>query len=289
MAYLPLNDATIYYEVEGDGKPIVFIHGMGLSHVNWRGQVDYLREHGFKTITIDIRGHGRSSETIGATKKNNIVDQITNDIYQLLCQIDISNAVFVGYSTGTILVQNMALTYPGMVKGIFLAGAFPKVHNLYLYGKIISSLSLIYMKVRKPLEKSVAKSNGKDEEQIKLFQQEAKKVKRKEAIRLLRASLEFDCLERLKEIEVPILVTYGGNETHMMTYRRDYLQYAPTAEVCLLPNVNHAALTKCKDKFNEVLLDYVQSIYQENRNAGIYLRNPRMINATPSPINNNFE
>lgn len=56
MAYLPLKEATIYYEVEGEGKPLVFIHGMGLSHLNWRPQVDFFSKRGFKTITFGCSG-----------------------------------------------------------------------------------------------------------------------------------------------------------------------------------------------------------------------------------------
>ncbi|WP_025026205.1 alpha/beta fold hydrolase [Caldalkalibacillus mannanilyticus] len=288
MAYLPLKDVTIYYEVEGEGFPIVLIHGMGLSHVNWRGQVEYFTKHGYQTITLDIRGHGRSTETLQMNKHKNIINQLTEDVYKLLTKLSIKEAVFAGYSTGTVIVQNFTLTYPELVRGIVLSGAFPKIHNLYLFGKFISSISLAYLKLRKPLEKGVARSNGKDEDQINLFHKEAKKVRRKEAIRLLRASLDFDCRDRLKEIQVPILVTYGGNERYMMTYRHDYLLEAPTAEVCLFPNVNHATLTKSEEKYNQVLLDFIEKVTIQEKPLDYFL-NPRMMNPTPNPINKSLE
>jgi pimeloyl-ACP methyl ester carboxylesterase len=282
MAYLPLKDATIYYEVEGQGEPLVFIHGMGLSHLNWRPQVDFFSKRGFKTITLDIRGHGRSTETLPSYKEANIIKQITQDIYKLLKGLDIEQGILIGYSTGTAICQDFALTYPQLTKGLVLSGSFAKISNLYLLGKFTGGLGLSYMKMRPILEKGVARSNGKDKEQIQLFRQEAKKVKRKEAIRLLTASLSFDCREKLKEMEHPILVTYGGNERHMMKYRHEYLTLAPQAEVCLFPNVNHATLTKCTESYNKVLLDFFQTVYHTEGN---HFLNPNKIKTTPNPIN----
>jgi pimeloyl-ACP methyl ester carboxylesterase len=292
MAYLPLKDATIYYEVEGVGDPLVFIHGMGLSHVNWRPQVDFFTQHGFKTITIDIRGHGRSSETLKAYREENIIKQITHDLFKLLEGLDIEKGVFIGYSTGTVNCQDFALTYPDMVKGIVLTGAFPKISNLYLYSKFTGSIGLAYMNARMILERGVARSNGKNKEQISVFRREAKMVRRKEAIRLLKGSLGFDCKEQLKQIQVPILVTYGGNERHMMKYRHDYLTYAPSAEICMFPNVNHATPTKCTESYNKVLLDFFNKIYEKDDRSEAeqdYFLSPNKINPTPSPINKSLE
>lgn len=292
MAYLALKEATIYYEVEGDGDPLIFIHGMGLSHVNWRPQVDFFSQHGYKTITIDIRGHGRSSETLKAYRKENIIKQITHDLYTLLKGLDIKEAVFIAYSTGTVNCQHFALTHPHLVKGIVLTGAFPKISNLYLYSKFAGSMGLAYMNARMFLERGVARSNGKDKEQISVFRREAKMVRRKEAIRLLKGSLGFDCRKQLKQIHAPILVTYGGNERHMMTYRHDYLSYAPSAEICMFPNVNHATPTKCTESYNAVLLDFFETVYKKEsriENERNYFLSPNKINPTPSPINKSLE
>lgn len=286
MAYLPLKDATIYYEVKGQGEPLVFVHGLGLSHLNWKPQVDFFSSRGFKTITLDVRGHGRSTETLSSYKGASLINQITQDIYKLLKGLDIEKGILIGYSTGTAICQDFALTYPQLMKGLVLSGSFAKISNLYLFGKFTGGLGLTYLNMRPLLEKGVARSNGKDKEQIQLFRQEAKKVKRKEVIRLLTASLRFDCREKLKEMEHPILVTYGGNERHMMKYRHEYLTLAPNAEVCLFPNVNHATATKCTESYNKVLLDFFQTVYHKEED---YFLNPKRINPTPNPINKSLE
>jgi len=287
LPFLTRQDAKIYYEVEGEGYPIVFIHGMGLSHINWREQVKHVTAHGFQSICIDVRGHGQSSATNCSYAEHNPLAQCCMDIVHLMNELEIEHAVMIGYSTGTAIAQQLALTYPEKVKGLFLSGAFPVVNNLYLQGKFRMALFLTQLRARRVLAKSVARSNGKDREQIEQFKKIAIKVNRKEAIRLMKASLLFDCRERLKEITVPMLINYGGNETHMMTYRHDYLTYAPTAEVCLFPHVNHATPTKSTEEYNRVLLDFIQSL--ELPEQPPYFFNPSSINPTPNPMNTSFE
>ena len=58
----PVNDVELYYEIHGEGVPLVLLHG-GLGHVgHWENQLPVLSEH-YKVIAMDSRGHGRSTMT----------------------------------------------------------------------------------------------------------------------------------------------------------------------------------------------------------------------------------
>ncbi|MDQ0337740.1 pimeloyl-ACP methyl ester carboxylesterase [Caldalkalibacillus uzonensis] len=289
MGYLPTDSGHMYYEVEGNGFPLVFIHGMGLSHVNWRAQVDFFKHRGFKTVTIDTRGHGKSSPTHSSEGKRTPVNHLqanTRDLYQLLNKLEIEECFLVGYSTGTLIAQQFVTHYPERVKGTVISGAFPKISNLYLWGKFTAGLGLTSLNATHLLSRLVARSNGKDEAQITAFRIEASKVDRDEAIGLLKDALAFDCRDALPKIKTPILVTYGGNERHMMKYRHDYLTLCPAAEVVLFPEVNHATMTKKTESYNKVLLDFFQTILEHRDN---YFLKPKIINPTPVPINTNLE
>ena len=56
--YLKIKDHHIYFEVAGNGNPIILIHGGYLDHSIWNSQVEYLNRHGYKTIIFDDLGHG---------------------------------------------------------------------------------------------------------------------------------------------------------------------------------------------------------------------------------------
>jgi pimeloyl-ACP methyl ester carboxylesterase len=260
MGYLTTPDTSIYYEIQGTGTPILFIHGMGLTLKNWDSQASFLAKQGFQVISVDLRGHGRSTPTSHPHLNRNIIYQATDDLVQLLKDLKHSKVILVAYSTGTVIAQQFALTYPTYTKALVLSGSFPKIHNLYLYSKFTIGLGLCYARARKVLEAGVALTNGKDNRQRKLFFNEAKKVNRSETIRLIKDALQFDCRSRLDEINSPILVTYGQREKGMMTYRRDYLTQAKSAEVVVLPAVKHATATKKDAAYNDILLHFLKGI-----------------------------
>jgi pimeloyl-ACP methyl ester carboxylesterase len=296
MPELIRESAHIYYETEGpdDGYPLIFVHGMGLSHVSWRPQVDAVTAAGYRSITFDIRGHGRSSPDGAAqeetrnerehtrTHVKRIICDITRDLYMIMDRLALGKAILIAYSTGCVIAQQFAIDYPHRTDGLLLSGAFPKASNAYMIGRLAGGIGLAALNLRRLLETGVARSNGKDREQIRIFKDEAQKVSRTATIRILQDTLAFDCRDDLKQLPMPVLVTYGGNERHMMKYRTEYLQLLSGSEVCLFPNVNHAASMKKEDDYNRVLLDFAgRTAHGDNP----YFFKPINMNPTPRPTN----
>ncbi|MBV8067678.1 MAG: alpha/beta hydrolase [Candidatus Eremiobacteraeota bacterium] len=87
----------LYYEDHGDGLPVVLIHGYPLSGRAWDRQVPVLLESGFRTITYDRRGFGKSSQP--ATGYD--YDTFAEDLHTLLEELDLYDVTLVGHSMGT--------------------------------------------------------------------------------------------------------------------------------------------------------------------------------------------
>jgi non-heme chloroperoxidase len=90
-------DTEIYYEDHGAGRPVVLIHGYPLSGRAWDKQVPALLEAGYRVITYDRRGFGKSSQP--ATGYD--YDTFTADLNSLLESLNLGDAVLVGHSMGT--------------------------------------------------------------------------------------------------------------------------------------------------------------------------------------------
>jgi non-heme chloroperoxidase len=87
----------LYYEDLGSGTPIVLIHGFPLSGAAWEKEVAALLKAGYRTITYDRRGFGKSSQpSIGYD-----YDSFAADLNTLMTQLDLRDAVLVGHSMGT--------------------------------------------------------------------------------------------------------------------------------------------------------------------------------------------
>jgi non-heme chloroperoxidase len=112
----------IHYEDHGSGDPVVLIHGYPLNGNSWERQERELLDKGYRVISYDRRGFGRSSQpTIGYD-----YDTFAADLHALLEHLDLSDIVLVGFSMGTGEVTRYLGSYgSARVRKAALLGAIP--------------------------------------------------------------------------------------------------------------------------------------------------------------------
>src|SRR5262245_39006473 len=101
MPYLTVGEENsasieIYYEDHGSGKPVVLIHGWPLSGASWEKQTAALLTAGYRVITYDRRGFGRSSQPVTGYDYGTLAA----DLDRLLTGLDLRDATLVGFSMG---------------------------------------------------------------------------------------------------------------------------------------------------------------------------------------------
>lgn len=99
MPHLTLEndrDLQLYYEDFGSGQPIILIHGWPLSGKSWELQIPVLLELGYRVITYDRRGFGKS----GVTESGYDYNSLTNDLHEIITQLDLKNVILAGFSMG---------------------------------------------------------------------------------------------------------------------------------------------------------------------------------------------
>jgi len=90
------NRVDIFYEDYGTGQPVILIHGWPLSHKAWEGQVAEIVDAGFRCIAYDRRGFGISS----APWNGYDYSSLASDLRELILQLDLHDAIIVGFSMG---------------------------------------------------------------------------------------------------------------------------------------------------------------------------------------------
>ena len=101
------SSIDLHYEDRGAGQPVVLIHGFPLSGRSWEKQAFALLDAGFRVITYDRRGFGDSSQpTTGYD-----YDTFAADLDALMTELDLRDAVLVGFSMGTGEVTRYLGTY----------------------------------------------------------------------------------------------------------------------------------------------------------------------------------
>src|SRR5450432_11048 len=117
------SDINLHYEDHGSGNPVVLIHGYPLSGASWERQVPALLEAGFRVITYDRRGFGKSSQpTVGYD-----YDTFADDLHRLITQLKLRDASLVGFSMGAGEVARYIGKYgsKGVSKAVIISGVTP--------------------------------------------------------------------------------------------------------------------------------------------------------------------
>jgi non-heme chloroperoxidase len=90
------DGAKIFYKDWGKGQPVVFSHGWPLNADAWDDQLFFFASNGYRAIAHDRRGHGRSTQTLNG----NDMDTYADDLAALVEDLDLTNAIHIGHSTG---------------------------------------------------------------------------------------------------------------------------------------------------------------------------------------------
>lgn len=103
-------------EVEGEGPPVVCIHGLGGTSNTWTPVLRAMRDHA--VVRIDLPGSARS----GAGTDGLSIERMADTVIAVCKHLNIAGAHFVGHSMGTIVCQHVAVRQPSLVKAMALFG-----------------------------------------------------------------------------------------------------------------------------------------------------------------------
>ncbi len=109
---------NIHYIVEGDGKPLTLIHGVGANLHNWDRVVERMRDR-YRILRLDMRGHGESGEITPECTLESFVD----DVCRAMDLAGFEKTDLAGFSLGGMVAQLFAVTYPERVEKLALLSA----------------------------------------------------------------------------------------------------------------------------------------------------------------------
>ncbi len=244
-----------YYTIIGAGFPMIFIHGLGLNHQNWLGQVPVFAKQ-FTVITYDIRGHGGT----GSSHRPIEIRDLSEDLRALCAHLKISKAFLVAYSSGTLIAEQFALDHPDMIAGLCLIGAYARVHGVPMVMKSTLSKWIVQAKMYKLMAYSVAHSNAENLVQRGFFYRIAKRVEPTEAIRIIEATNHFVSSREVSAIRCPVLLVNGNKDKSTEAFAREFVKRMPNAEIAVVEGVKHAVATRTTAAFNSILQDFVDRI-----------------------------
>jgi non-heme chloroperoxidase len=274
MDRITTKDGTsIYFKDWGAGPPVVFSHGWPLSADAWEDQMMFLAERGFRCIAHDRRGNGRSGQSWGG----NDMDTFVSDLDDLMNQLDIKGATFVGHSTGGGEAVRYVARHGGGGRAIKLV-AMGAVVPIMLQGD--ANPSGLPISAFDDIRKSVAADRSQFWKDLSMafygFNKPGAQVSEglRESFWLqgMMGSLkaEYDCVkafsetdftEDLRAIDAPTLFLHGEADqiVPIDASAKVAVKLVKNATLKIVPGAPHGMASTHKDIVNAALLEFLQS------------------------------
>ncbi|MEX3743760.1 MULTISPECIES: alpha/beta fold hydrolase [Lysinibacillus] len=258
MPMLDVEGSSLFYQVKGEGTPIVFIHPPLLTSTNFVYQVEQLSKK-YKVITFDIRGHGRSVYSKQAITYPLIVDDIVN----LLDFLAIEKAFISGYSTGGSILLEFLLSYPSRALGGIVISGMSEVKDFYLKQRISLAVKLANKKAISVLTLAISWGNSKTRHLFSKLYKDASYGDVRNIQQYFRYSLHYNCTNRLQDIDSPVLLVFGTKDKAFYQYAHILNEKLPHSVLAFLENEEHQIPTKSAVKLNEKIDEFIQNHYEK--------------------------
>ena len=254
------GDAELYYEAEGEGPPVLLLHGLGSSTRDWEYQIPELAQS-HRVIVLDVRGHGRSSKPPGPYS----VAQFASDATALLCRLNAAPAHVVGLSMGGMIAFQMAVDSPEVVRSLVIANSGPAMilRKLHQRALIRSRFFVVRLFGMRALAKMVVYPVFPDPGQEGLRQRFMDSIAANDPrayLDSLRAINGWSVADRIGGIQCPVLVISSDQDYTPVEFKREYAAQIPGAQVVVLKNSRHIAPMDQPEQFNRVVLEFLSRI-----------------------------
>lgn len=222
--YINCRDARLYYEIYGDGEPLVFLHGNGEEMSYFLPQVRFFSEN-YKVVLIDSRGHGKSS--LGNEKIS--LELMSSDIIQVLNELNLDKINLVGFSDGGNIALKIALKKPEVLKTITLIGANLKPTDLIFKERLLVHLEYAFTFNKK----------------------------KKDILKLMIYEPNFS-EESLKGINMPTLVVAGESDAIKERCTKTISRLIENSRLEIIKDGDHFLSSNKPEVFNKILLEFLE-------------------------------
>lgn len=212
-----VNGVNLYYEVVGNGIPLIMVHGNGDDHTIFDNAVEVLKEK-FTCYLIDSRGHGKSSKVDAFDYKT-----MATDVLAFVDSIGLMQPVYFGFSDGAVIGLLAAIEQPKKFRKIIISGANVDPKGVKLWMRL-------YLKI------------------TSLFDHDP-------LLKLMLKEPHISNSE-LSKIESPTLVLAGSKDLILESHTRGIADAIPHSELQILEGENHDSYVVGSDKVAKWIISF---------------------------------
>ena len=226
MSYAAVNGLNMYYEVHGDGPPLLLLHGgTGSISASW---IPFFSPP-FRVIAMEQMGHGRTADLMDRTFHYH---DMADDTVELMRQLGIESAVVVGYSDGGIIGLDMAIHHPERVTKLAITGA-----NSRTDGYSVENLE--WARTFDPADQPISEAYGRlspdGAEHWPIFLGR---------LQPMWAAEPSFTREEMQSVKAPTLIIIGDEDIVTPEHAIEMFRTIPRAHLCVVPHSGHGVMPK---------------------------------------------
>lgn len=257
------NGIEMNYELSGQGKTIVLIHGFSDNLKMWYNQVPVLAGS-YRVLTYDVRGFGRT----GVGEAPLTMDLFAADLYALLDALGIASACVLGYSMGGRIGMQLALNHPEMVKGLVFANSgvgaerTPEVEERFkMMMDVLQGGDNAFISEMMATGSFSPGFREKDPATFERYRQIKLENDPAPYASIMMAMIQgMPSLSDLEGLRCPVLVIAGEKDGFMdVSVARGMMKHLGNARLLILPT-GHAAALEVPETFNNAVLEFTSGI-----------------------------
>jgi len=255
------NGIEIHYTVEGEGPWLTMSHSLACNLSMWDDQIALLKRH-FKVLRFDTRGHGQSS----APSEPYTLDQLADDVHGLYAILGIEKTHWVGLSMGGMIGETYALKYPGVFQSMVLADTTSRrpPNADQMWGERIRTAQQQGMDalVESTLARWFTEPFRKARKDVMTrISNDIRSTPVAGFVGCCHAISKIDLLDRLKEIQCPLLIMVGDQDhaTPPEAARAIHEQLRGS-QLLVIPSAAHLSNVEQPEIFNKALLDFLAAV-----------------------------
>jgi len=218
--YSEINGLKMYYEIYGRGKPLVLIHGGGSTiQVSFERIIPQLSKYR-QVIAMDLQAHGRTNDrdTYLTFKQD------ADDVAQLLNNLEISKADFLGFSNGGHTLIEIALRHPGIINRLIICSAFYKRSGTFpQFWEGFAGVTFDHMPQH--FKDEFLKVNSNPSALVNMFNKDVQRMK----------VFEDWSDEQIKAIQAPTFIMNGTKDVGSPEHAVEIFRLIPNCELAILP------------------------------------------------------
>lgn len=265
--YQTINDTAYWYELKGDGVPVVYLHGFTGTGGTWDEMTRQLPEN-FLSLTIDLPGHGRTDS--GAPKD---MEGFSRDLARLLDYYQWQKVHLIGYSMGGRTALSFAIAYPDRVKSLTLESASPGLSDEseredrrrkdeHLASRIENGGVKAFVDFWEniPLFQSQKKLPGNVREKIHTERLSHSRAGLAQSLRYMGTGSQPSWWDALQSLEVPVLLLAGESDEKFTAINQSMKKLIPTAELAVVKDAGHAIHVELPDIFGKIVSEFLKTV-----------------------------